>query len=68
MKITKQEQQLLINRINDIMFELNVILSDCDSGTTAQAVGHVIDSVGLILNHINNAKEEQHDVDKEIWY
>ena len=56
MKITKKEQKQLINRINDIMFELNIILSDCDSSTTAKAVGHVVDSVGLILNHINNAE------------
>ncbi len=68
MKITKKEQQLLINRINEIMFELNVILSDCDSSTTAKAVGHIIDSIGLVLNHINNAEEEQHDINKEIWF
>lgn len=68
MKITKKEQKQLINIVDDIMFELNVILSDCDSSTTARAIGHVINSAGLILNHINNAEEEQHDINKEIWF
>lgn len=68
MKITKKEQKQLINIVNDIIFELNVILSDCDNGTTARAIGHVTNSVGLILNNINNAVEEDHDMSEEIWF
>lgn len=68
MKITRNEQQLLINKINNIMSELSIVLSDCDSSATAQAIGRIMDTTVLILHQINNAKEEQHDINKEIWF
>lgn len=65
MTLTRKEQKQLINKINDIMSDSNIILSRCDNTTTAMAVGHIIDSIGIILNHINNAEEEPIPVDKE---
>lgn len=65
MTLTRKEQKQLINKINDIMSDSNVILSRCESSITAQAIGHIIDSIGIILNHINNAEEEPIPVDKE---
>ena len=65
MTLTRKEQKQLIDKINDIMSDSNVILSRCESGITAQAIGHIIDSIGIILNHINNAEEEPIPVDKE---
>lgn len=68
MKITKQERKQLIDRISIIQYDLGHIIKSIDDSSSACSAGAILKNLSVLTDMVNNAEEEQHDVDKEIWF
>jgi len=68
MKITNKEKKQLINIISVIQYSLGHIVKSVDDSTSAYSVGTILKHLSTLMDMINGAEEEQHDIDKEIWF
>lgn len=68
MKITNKERKQLINTISVIQYSLGHIVKSVDDSTSAYSVGAILKHLSTLMDMINNAEEESHDIDKEIWF
>ncbi len=68
MKITNKEKKQLINIISVIQYSLGHIVKSVDDSTSAYSVGTILKHLSTLMDMINNAEEESHDIDKEIWF
>lgn len=72
MKMNKKQQKYLINIIADAL-DATAVLTDGavninKAKTKSEALADLIDDLRTLLFEINNAVEEEHDINKEIWF
>lgn len=68
MKITNKQRKQLINTISLIQYNLGQITISIDDSTSACAMGDILKQLSTLTEAINNAGEEEHDINKEIWF
>lgn len=68
MKITNNERKQLINGISVIQYNLGHIIKSINDSSSACSAGVILRRLSALMDMINSAEEEQHDVDKEIWF
>ena len=68
MKITNKERKQLINAISLIQYDVGHIAKSINDSSTACSVGSILKQLSILIDTINNAEEEQHDIDEEIWF
>lgn len=68
MKITNKEKRQLIDEISIIQYNLGQIIKSVDNSSSACATGSILKHLSSLTDIINNAEEEQHDINKEIWF
>ena len=68
MKITNRERKQLINEISLIQYSLGHIMKSIDDSSSAFSAGNILKHLSALMDTINDAEEEQHDIDKEIWF
>lgn len=68
MKITNKQRKQLINTISLIQYNLGQLAISVDDSSSATAIGIILKQLSVLTETINNATEEEHDIDKEIWF
>jgi len=72
MKMNKKQQKYLINIIADALDATAVLTGGAvninKAKTKSEALADLIDDLRTLLFEINNAEEEEHDMNKEIWF
>lgn len=68
MKITNKERKQLINTISLIQYSLGHIMKSIDDSSSACSAGAILKQLSALIEAINNAEEEEHDINKEIWF
>ena len=68
MKITSKQKKQLINTISLIQYNLGQLAISVDDSSSATAIGIILKQLSVLIETINNATEEEHDIDKEIWF
>ncbi len=68
MKITNKERKQLINAISLIQYSLGHITKSIDDSSSACSVGSILKQLSILIDAINNAEEEQCDINEEIWF
>lgn len=68
MKITNKQRKQLINTISLIQYNLGQLAISVDDSSSATAIGIILKQLSVLIETINNATEEEHDIDKEIWF
>jgi len=68
MKITNKQRKQLINTISLIQYNLGQITISIDDSSSTTSMGIILKQLSTLTEAINNAEEEQHDVNKEIWF
>ena len=68
MKITSKERKQLINEISLIQYSLGHIVKSIDNSSSALSAGNILKHLSALMDMVNEAEEEQHDINKEIWF
>ena len=68
MKITNKQRKQLINTISLIQYNLGQITISIDDSSSTNAIGIILKQLSVLTEAINNADEEEHDMNKEIWF
>lgn len=68
MKITNKQRKQLINTISLIQYNLGQITISIDDSSSTSAMGIILKQLSTLIEAINNADEEEHDMNKEIWF
>lgn len=68
MKITNKQRKQLINTISLMQYNLGQIIKSVDDSSSACAAGIILKQLSVLTEAINNADEEEHDLNKEIWF
>ena len=68
MKITNKEREQLINIISLIQYNLGHMIKSIDDSSSACSAGTILKHLSVLMDMINGAEEEQHDINKEIWF
>ena len=68
MKITNKQRKQLINTISLIQYNLGQITISIDDSSSTSAMGIILKQLSTLTEAINNADEEEHDMNKEIWF
>ena len=68
MKITNKQRKQLINTISLIQYNLGQLAISVDDSSSVTAIGIILKQLSVLTEAINNATEEEHDIDKEIWF
>ncbi len=68
MKITNKEREQLINIISLIQYNLGHMIKSIDDSSSACSAGTILKQLSVLMDMINGAEEEQHDMNKEIWF
>lgn len=68
MKITNEQRKQLIDRICLIQDNLGQIATYIDDSMSTCAMGAILRQLSRLTEIINNADEEEHDMDKEIYF
>ena len=68
MKITNKQRKQLINTISLMQYNLGQITISIDDSTSACAMGAILKQLSRLIDAINDAEEEEHDMNKEIWF
>lgn len=68
MKITNKQRKQLINIISLMQYNLGQIIISIDDSSSTNAMGIILKQLSVLTEAINNADEEEHDINKEIWF
>ena len=68
MKITNRERKQLINEISVMQYNLGHIMKSINDSSSACSAGTILRRLSALMDMINSAEEEEHDVNKEIWF
>lgn len=68
MKITNKQRKQLINTISLIQYNLGQVAISIDDSSSTNAMGIILKQLSVLTEAINNADEEEHDMNKEIWF
>ena len=68
MKITNEQRKQLIDRINLIQYNLGQIAMSIGDSTSACAMGAILKQLSRLTEIINNADEEEQNMNEEIWF